>query len=273
MEEWNIYAYWGMYAVGTFAMFLTSLFTYKKFRINSLQAYIFTVIAFFGDWLGAFIMGKVYELALASIGVTKPSSYAIYGAVFVMPVVVMLFAVIAKQPWRKILDMVAMSELFARAFGKLGCLFIGCCAGVECNFGIYNFRHETTMFPSQIFEFITMLIIIVAGFCFAFRSKKYVPGSLYPLTALLYGGTRFFWEFTRYYTYEAERYLILGMSLWQFCSLITVMLSIVWLVGIKKDWLRKAKAYIEVKQIEKVEAERKARAEKRKNKNKKKNRK
>ncbi|MBQ7295320.1 MAG: prolipoprotein diacylglyceryl transferase [Clostridia bacterium] len=256
------------YYVGMAAMLLVSLCIFKKFKLNIFQCLLFTVVAFLSDGLGAFLMGKVYTAVIASLGSEETVNYAIYGAVFLTPVLVIASAAVIKQPWPQIIDMVALSEMFARAFGKLGCLFGGCCWGFEWEQGMYNYVHETNMFPSPLYEFITMLVIIVIGFCFAFR-KKYVPGSLYPLTALLYGGTRFFWEFTRYYTYEAERHIVFGMSLWQFCSLITVALSIVWLVGIKKDWLGKAKVYIEVKQFEKAEAERKARAEKRKNKKKK----
>lgn len=258
-----------MYYIGMAAMLAVSLLTFKKFGLNIFQALLFTVVAFLSDGLGAFLMGKVYTSVLASIGGTETVNYAIYGAVFLTPILVMASAAVIKQPWRRIIDMIALSEMFARAFGKLGCLFGGCCPGFVWEHGIYNAVHEKNMFPSALLEFITMIIIIIIGFIFAFSSKKYVPGSLYPLTALLYAGTRFFWEFTRFYTYEAERHLILGMSLWQFCSIIAAVLSVMWLIGIKNDWLGKAKAYAEAKQLEKAEEERKARAEKRKNKKKK----
>lgn len=257
------------YYVGMAAMLVVSLCIFKKFKLNLFQTLLFTLVAFLSDGLGAFLMGKIYTAVIASLGRNDVSTYSIYGAVFLTPVLVIASAAVIKQPWRQIIDMIALSEMFARAFGKLGCHFGGCCAGIMWEHGIYNHIHETNMFPSALCEFITMLVIIVIGFCFAFKSKRYVPGSLYPLTALLYGGTRFFLEFFRYYESYAERHYILGMSLWQFCSLIAVALSIVWLIGIKNDWLGKAKAYVAIKQEEKAEAERKAKAEKRKNKKKK----
>ena len=121
------------------------------------------------------------------------------------------------------------------------------------------------MFPSPLCEFITILVIIVVGFVFAFGSKKYVPGSLYPLTMLLYGSTRFFWEFTRYYETEAEQHLILGMSLWQFCSLIAVAVSVLWLVGMKKNWYVKMEQLVLQKQVAMLEAGRKKKQTKQKN--------
>ncbi len=258
-----------MYILGAAAMIIVSLCVRKKLKLSIWNSLLFTVVAFLSDGLGAFLMGKVYTAVVALLGGDGVSNYSIYGAVFLTPVLVMLSARVINQPWRRILDMVALSEMFARTFGKLGCVFFGCCWGFECDYGLYNYLQQTKMFPSPIFEAATMLIIILAGFLVLYKSKKYVPGCLYPLMSLIYGFTRFFWEFTRYYTLEAEKHLIFGMSLWQVCSIITVVLSILWLVGIKKDWLGKAKTYVQLRQEEKAEAERKARAEKRKNKKKK----
>ena len=251
---------------GMAGMLAVSLITFRKFKLNIFQCLLFTVVAFLSDGLGAFLMGKVYTAFVASLGSTQEAIYSIYGAVFLTPVLVIASAAVIKQPWRNIIDMVALSEMVARAFGKLGCHFGGCCRGLEWEHGIFNHVIKTNVFPTQLCEFVTMIVIVIIGFGIVYGNKKYKPGTLYPIMSLLYGSTRFIWEFTRFYTYEGERYFFLGMSLWQVCSLITVALSVVWLVGIKKDWLGKAKAYIEAKQFEKAEAARKARAEKRKNK-------
>lgn len=262
-----------MYIIGAASMLIISLCVRKKLRLNIWNTLLFTVVAFLSDGLGAFLMGKVYTAVVAALGGDRVANYSIYGAVFLTPVLIMLSARVINQPWREIMDMVALSEMSARAFGKLGCIFFGCCWGIECDFGAYNYLFKMNMFPSPVFEFGTMVLIIIAGFLFLYKGKRYVPGSLYPIMSLLYGSTRFFWEIFRYYESEAERHLFLGMSLWQVCSVITVALAIVWLVGIKKDWLGKAtakvNAYVEAKRFEKEEAERKARAEKRKNKKKK----
>lgn len=263
-----------MYIFGAAAMLIVSLSVHKKLKLKIWNVLLFTVVAFLCDGLGAFLMGKVYTAIVASMGGDGVSNYSIYGAVFLTPVLIILSARLIKQPWRQIMDMVALSEMTARAFGKLGCVFNGCCWGFECDYGLYNHIHKVNMFPSPIFEVATMVIIIIIGYLILFKSKRYVPGCLCPVMALLYGATRFFWEFTRYYTLEAERHMLFGMSFWQLCSILTVILSVIWLVGIKKSWGEKAIAgisgYIEAKRLEKAEAERKARAEKRKNKKRKK---
>ena len=152
------------YYVGMAGMLIVALCTFKKFGLKLWHALFFTVIAFLSDGLGAYSMGRVYTLVIAHLGRNQDVMYSIYGAVFLTPILIICTAVILKQPWKRIIDMVALSELFARAFGKLGCLFGGCCAGFEWEHGMYNHLFNKTMFPSPLCEFITILVIIVVGF-------------------------------------------------------------------------------------------------------------
>lgn len=224
------------YYAGMAGMLIVSLIIFRKLKLKIWQALLFTVVAFLSDGLGAFLMGKVYTAFVASLGSTTEAMYSIYGAVFLTPVLILISSALIKQPWRNIIDMVALSEMTARACGKLGCHIGYCCAGFEWEHGVYNARFETNMFPSQLCEFFTMVVIIIIGFIILYRYKNYKPGMLYPIMALMYAGTRFFWEFTRYYTYEQEKHFFLGMSMWQVCSVIVVILSVLWLYGIKHKW-------------------------------------
>lgn len=233
------------YYIGMAGMLVVALIVRRRLKLNIFQTLLFTVVAFLSDGLGAFLMGKVYTAFVAALGSTETSNFSIYGAVFLTPVLIIVSAAIIKQPWRNIIDMVAISEMTARAFGKLSCHFGYCCAGFEWEHGVYNPAFKTNMFPVQLCEFFTMVAIIIAGFVILYGSKRYKPGTLYPVMALLYAGTRFFWEFTRYYTFEREKNFLLGMSLWQVCSLIAVILSVVWLYGIKNGWLGKIRLYAE----------------------------
>lgn len=270
MMNLNLVGYYAMYLVGAILMFAVSLATYKKYALKLWQALVFTVIALVGGLAGTVVMGKIFTAMLRANGIPNTSNMAIYGAVMFTPIILIVAALITRQPWKRIVDMVAPSGVIFTACAKMGCFFLGCCAGIECSFGVYSSRHGTKVFPSPVFEFITMLIIIAVAFWYAFKSDKFVSGTVYPVVGILYGSTRFFWEFLRYYDNEIERHIIMGMTLWQFCSVITVAVCTVWLLWLKQDWPAKAKAYIEARRFEKEEAERKARAEKRKNKKRKK---
>ncbi len=257
-----------VYYIGIVGMLAVSLIIFRKLKLKLWHALLFTVVTFLCDGLGAFLMGKVYTAFVASLGSTEEAMYSIYGAVFLTPVLILISAAIIKQPWRNIIDMVALSEMTARAFGKLSCHVGYCCAGFKWEHGVYNARFDTNMFPTQLCEFFTMVLIIVIGFLILYKYKDYKPGTLYPVMALMYAGTRFFWEFTRYYNYEQEKHFFLGMSLWQVCSVIAVALAIVWLIGIRNNWLEKGKAYVLVKQYQKIEAQKSANAKKKRKKKK-----
>lgn len=271
--NFNLVGYYGMYLVGTILMFTVSFATYKKYALKLWQATVFTIVALVGGLTGTVIMGKIFTALLRANGIFGKSNMAIYGAVIFTPLILLVASLITRQPWKKILDMIAPSGVIFTACAKLGCMFIGCCAGIECSFGVYSARHDTTVFPSPVFEFITMLIIIAVAFRYAFKSDKFVSGTVYPVVGILYGSTRFFWEFLRHYDNEIERHIIMNMTLWQFCSVITVIVCTIWLLWLRQDWRVRVREYVEMRKAEKAEAERLAKAEKRKNKKRKKKRK
>lgn len=135
------------------------------------------------------------------------------------------------------MDLLAPGIFIILACAKFGCFFGGCCPGRECSFGVYNPEYEMTMFPSQLFESVTMAFVVVLCFTYAFKSKKCISGSVYPVTAAVYSVTRFFWEFMRYYEYEEMRHVILGLSFWQFCCVMVIVASILWILLLKSEKL------------------------------------
>lgn len=259
---WRQIGYYGMYFVGLILMFTVSLCTYKKYKLKKSTALIFTAIALVGGLAGTVVMGSIASAVAATVGVSGGSKIAIYGAVMFTPLILLAAALISKQPWREILDLMAPSGLIFTACAKLGCVFSGCCPGIPCSFGVFNPWHNQTMFPSQILEFITMLIIIAICFLYAFRSKKFTSGTLYPFAAIIYASTRFIWEYFRFYTLEAERHIMFGvMTFWQFCCLLTIAVSVIWLVVMKSEWYRLRTEKAEERKAEEL-AERAAAKEK-----------
>ena len=113
----------------------------------------------------------------------------------------------------------------------------GCCPGRECGFGVYNPKFEMTMFPSQLFESITMCFVVVFCFWYGFKCKKYITGSVYPATAAVYSVTRFFWEFMRYYKYDEMRHIMFGLTFWQFWCIVVIILSLLWLLLLRSEKL------------------------------------
>ncbi len=153
------------------------------------------------------------------------------------PIFMTVVALLLGQSWRKVMDMLAPGIFIILACAKFGCFLAGCCPGRECSFGIYNPKLELTVFPSQLFESITMAFVVAFCFWYAFRFKKCRSGSVYPVTAAVYSVTRFFWEFMRYYKYEEMRHIMFGMTFWQFWCVVVIILSVLWIALLKSEGL------------------------------------
>ena len=233
MFEGSEYAYYAMYLVGFIIMMLVNLRTYKKYELQKSTAVIFTLITYVAGIVGATIMGDMYSFVGSKLG--GSSGVAIFGAVFFTPIFMTVVALIAGKSWRRVMDLLAPGIFIILTCAKFGCFMGGCCPGRECSFGIYNPSYDMKMFPSQIFESITMAFVV--GFCFwyIFRCKKNISGSVYPVTAAVYSVTRFCWEFMRYYYTEELRHIMFGLSFWQFWCVVVIVLSIVWILLLKSE--------------------------------------
>lgn len=234
MFEGSEYAYYGMYLVGFAIMMLVNLKTHKRYELKKSITVIITLITYVAGVTGAMIMGKGYTALIERFD-AGGSSVAIFGAVVFTPIFMSIVALIFGQSWRKVMDMLAPGIFIILTCAKFGCFMAGCCAGRECSFGLYNPRFELTMFPSQLFETLTMCLVCAFCFWYGFRCKKYISSSLYPVTAAVYSVTRFFWEFMRYYEYEEMRHIMLGMTFWQFWCVVVIALSIIWILLLKSE--------------------------------------
>lgn len=234
MFEGSGIAYKAMYVVGFAIMMLVNLKTHKKYELKKSTAIIFTLVTYVAGVYGAMQMGDIYTKATEKFFVDG-STVAIFGAVVYTPLIMIAVALIMNKAWRNVIDMLAPGIFIILACAKFGCFLGGCCPGIECSFGVYNPEYEMTMFPSQLFESITMALVVVFCFWYALRCKKCISGSVYPVTAAVYSVTRFFWEFMRYYEFEEMRHIMLGMTFWQFWCVVVIVFSIVWILLLRTE--------------------------------------
>ena len=236
MFKGSEYAYYGMYLVGFAIMMIVNLKTHRKYEFKKSVTVLITVITYVAGVIGAMIMGDAYTALIEKFD-AGGSSVAIFGAVVFTPIFMTVVALLLGQSWRKVMDMLAPGIFIILACAKFGCFMAGCCPGRECSFGIYNPKLELTVFPSQLFESITMAFVVAFCFWYAFRFKKCRSGSVYPVTAAVYSVTRFCWEFMRYYKYEELRHLVFGMTFWQFWCVVVIILSVLWVILLKSQRL------------------------------------
>lgn len=227
-----------MYLVGFVLMMICSVKNRKRYRVNKLTAVMLTLFTYVFGVAGALAMGKIYSAVSQKIIGEGNSNVAIFGAVIFCPLLLLALFCIQrvfaneKPDFRRQTDLLTPGIFMILACAKFGCLMDGCCYGIEWEHGIYNPKAEMTVFPVQLFEVICMIAVLIAARLIE-KSKVFVPGMKYPVTAILYCITRFGWEFFRYYPDERLRYLFLKMSMWQLCCVAVIAVSAAVIVYIR----------------------------------------
>ncbi len=97
--------------------------------------------------------------------------------------------------FRSITDIAASCIAIAHSFGRLGCLFAGCCHGKETDawYGIYMSSIGKRVVPIQLYEAIILMAI------FAYLTYRTLKGKTYnlPIYMGIYGIWRFLIEYAR----------------------------------------------------------------------------
>jgi hypothetical protein len=142
-----------------------------------------------------------------------------------VPLIGMPVARLLKLDGKKTLALLSFAPLLVHGVSHLGCIFLGCCSGYPCSFGIYNPFYQEIRFPIQPIEALTAIAIVVYLF---YRAKKrnYLPdGREYPLMLILFGSTRFLFEFLR-----NNDKMFWGISNLALHALFMFIVGLVWLV-------------------------------------------
>lgn len=81
------------------------------------------------------------------------------------------------------------------AFGRIGCLFAGCCYGIECNTAFAVIISERALFPVQLLEASANLLLFIVLLIFV--RKQVGPGCQITTYLVGYASIRFICEFFR----------------------------------------------------------------------------
>ncbi len=213
-----------MYVVGFVLMMIYSVKFRERYRVGKVAAVVLTLFTYVFGVVGALAMGKIYSAISEKLIGESNSNVAIFGAVIFCPLLLLgLFGLQnlfsgEKNDFRRQMDLLTPGIFMILTCAKFGCLMEGCCYGVAWEHGIFNPKAEMKVFPVQAFEVVSMIAVLLLARQIE-KSKRFVPGMKYPVTAILYCAVRFGWEFLRYYPDESLRRLALGMTLWQLCCI------------------------------------------------------
>jgi phosphatidylglycerol:prolipoprotein diacylglycerol transferase len=226
-KNFNVYSYGLMVALGMIISMMLIEKEAKKVNISQdkiidlmfwsiiwgiIGARVFYVLlypeAFKSNWIAVF---KIYEGGLVFHG----------GLIFGTIAAFFNFK-IKKLPVFKTLDLLALYMPLAHAFGRIGCFLNGCCPGKACESILaVNFPGQAqSVYPTQLYSAVMLLIIFII--LKRIRLKQSFIGQISASYLVLYGTIRFLIEFFR-----DNPVMALGLSLYQFISLVLIISGII----------------------------------------------
>lgn len=142
------------------------------------------------------------------------------------------------------LDLLVLQGCAPFAFGKFGCMILGCCYGVPASWGFH--REEVTVFPVQLFEALNYVLILAVAVWFICKSKHYLPGRACSVTMIGFAISRFGWEFLRASSKVGDEAGWFGLRTFQIVSLLMIVVAVVWWFVVPKltQWQKAADASI-----------------------------
>lgn len=230
---WGIppYTFWaGIGLLCAIILFLYLLYDSKIKIEKKLLIYAFGI---FGVVIGAKVFGIIKNLLLAlynqkpcTIEILNNSGLVFYGGLtgFLLCTTTSMFLIYRTLNWSLINLIVITIPLF-HGFGRIGCLFAGCCFGIEySNFlsVTYIYQQEIkTYFPTQIVESIFEFVLFLLLFLIHRKDKC---RNLLNIYLIAYSVFRFFIEFLRG---DSIRGIFWHLSFSQYLSIIIITVLLV----------------------------------------------
>ncbi|HWQ97754.1 MAG TPA: prolipoprotein diacylglyceryl transferase [Clostridia bacterium] len=234
-----------MSAVGMLAAFILLGFTRKHTRFSEDQALSAAIWAIVMGFIGAKVLYWIVELNRI---IADPSfllhtlreGFVFYGALIGGLLGVAIYAATKKLPFFSLTDYFIPALVIGHAFGRIGCLFAGCCYGMECVSPISIVFPAGSaapagvpLLPVQIME--SAFLFLLCAFL-VWRLKKQKPfGTVSGWYMVLYGAWRFTIEFFR----SDARGAVGVLSTSQFISIFVLLGGVALLLLVKFGALKK----------------------------------
>lgn len=164
--------------LGTALMVLVMLFCGKYYHMKVWKRILTAVVFTFAGVLSVMLM------ALIEKGTWGNRSF--FGAVFFAPILMIVYAFIAREKPSDVLDICGPSEAAMLVLMKINCSIEGCCFGYLIG---TDEKGLEIHFPSQIVECIAAALICIALIWMIHKGKN--KGTIYIWYMIIYGFTRF----------------------------------------------------------------------------------
>ena len=234
-----------MSALGMLAGFVLLGFTRKHTRFSEDDALSAALWAIILGFLGSKILFWLVEIKQV---IADPSyllhtlreGFVFYGALIGGLGGLAIFAAIKKLPFFSLTDFFIPALVLGHAFGRIGCLFAGCCYGMECESPISVVFPAGSaapagipLLPTQVME--SAFLFLLCAFLVWRLAKKKPFGTISGWYMVLYGAWRFTIEFFR----RDERGFVGALSTSQFISIFVLLGGVALLLLVKSGVLKK----------------------------------
>ena len=220
--------YWG-YILAFASDYLFNLLYYgKKYGFGKLQTFLTTTLAIpFGYGL-IIITNLIHKSGLNWVR-----------AVIYVPLAVYIICLILKTNFVKTIDMLAPMIAINHGVSHIFCIFQGCCYGYPYENGIWNEEQGEYLFPIQLVEAASILLIALGIIIYSKKKNFNTQGYPYAIHLLLYGFTRFIYEFFRDNT--DQKWQISGLQWYALAAFVLGLIGVILIRVIKNkpDFLKK----------------------------------
>ena len=183
--------YYLFHILGFVLVFLFNIWYGNKRKISPVKSVVTTLLVYSTTYIW------IYILFWIESGFTVWGGNNIVRGFVYIPLLAYPVAKLLKIDFSKICDFIAPCVCLSHGISHIGCIFAGCCEGYPCTWGIYNAAYDTTLFPVQLFECATALAILAILVSMSKKRNYKTDGKSYPIMLILFGTTRFLWEFAR----------------------------------------------------------------------------
>jgi len=234
-----------MSAVGMLAAFVLLGFTRKHTRFSEDQALSAAIWAILAGFIGAKVLYWLVEIDQI---IADPSylihtlreGFVFYGALIGGLAGVAIYSLIRKLPFFSLTDYFIPALVIGHAFGRIGCVFAGCCYGMECESPISIVFPAGSaapagipLLPTQIME--SVFLFLLCAFLVWRLAKQKPFGTVSGWYMVLYGAWRFGIEFFR----SDDRGAVGVLSTSQFISIFVLLGGVALLLLVKLGVLKK----------------------------------
>lgn len=203
----TVYGYGLMIAIGVIVAYTVGEYRAKKQNLSEDELFWITISCLVGGILGAKLLFILVEikaiLADPSILLDITHGFVVYGGIIGGIGVGYLYCKIRKLEFLKYFDLVMPSIAIAQGFGRVGCMFAGCCYGRETNSWFHVIYQTSDFAPNGVELIPTQLIMALLNFAHFFtlailakRVWKY-SGQVAGSYLVFYSIGRFFLEYLR----------------------------------------------------------------------------